>query len=450
MIRTILAWLILFLFAGSLHAQDTTRHWSLQDCIAYAKEHNISLQQAGASIKEAGYNKLAAKGQLLPSLSAGVSQNYSIGLSVDPITNVKKDETSKSNSFGLNANWTLFNGFSILNGIKKANLDAMASVYQKEKMENDLTINVVNAYLQILLNKELLDLANNQLKLSEKQVSMMREQLKVGEKAPSDLVDVESQWASDKQLVVQSENSLIRATQLLAQYLQLRDTGNFHIAADTSFLSDTTILSRNLRTIYERALQIQPGVKMQQTLVKSADRYMKMTRSNFLPSISFSASAGTDYSDRYIINNEKVPFSKQFHDNLGYYFSFGLNIPIFNNFYSYATYRNAKLEKVKATEQLEQQRYDLWQAIQTVYSNARLGLRAYEAGKQSYDAQKAAFDYAGERYKAGLITSYDYELARNKMIAAASQMIQFKYEYRYSLLLLQFYFTNEVKLPADK
>src|SRR5690606_34897376 len=158
--RNFLALLALLTISCNLYGQDSLDQWSLQDCIAYAKQHNLSLQQADADIKEAGYDKLAAKGQLLPSLSAGVSQNYSIGLSVDPITNVKKDETSKSNSFGLNANWILFNGFSILNGIKKANMDALAGVYQKKKMENDLTINIVNAYLQILLNKELLNLAD--------------------------------------------------------------------------------------------------------------------------------------------------------------------------------------------------------------------------------------------------------------------------------------------------
>src|SRR5699024_950202 len=126
-------------------AQSTIKHWSLQQCMAYAREHNLSLQQADADIKAAKYDKLAAKGQLLPSLNAGVSQNYSIGLSVDPITNVKKDETSRSNSFGLNADWALFNGFYILHGIKKANIDLLTSRYQKEKMENDLTIHIVNA-----------------------------------------------------------------------------------------------------------------------------------------------------------------------------------------------------------------------------------------------------------------------------------------------------------------
>lgn len=445
MIRNLSVLFVVLLYGMKANAQDTTHQWSLTDCITYAKQHNISLKQADANIKEADYNKLAAKGELFPSLSAGVTQNYSIGLSVDPITNVKKDETSKSNSFGVSAGWTLFNGFSILNGIKKANLDAMASRYQKEKMENDLSINIVNAYLQILLNKELLDLANNQLQLSDQQVAMMKEQLKVGEKAPSDLVDVQSQWASDQQQVVQSENSLIQARQLLAQYLQLKDTGDFRISADTSFMSDTTILSQTLEDIYQKALHIQPGIKYQQTALESSERYMRMTKSNFLPSLSFNANAGTDYSDRYIVNNVKVPFSQQFHDNLGYYFSFGLNIPIFNNFYAYTTYRKAKLETVKAKEQLEQQRYDLWQAIQTVYSNAKLGLRSYKTGLQSYDAQKKAFEYARERLSAGLITSYDYELARNKMVMAASQLIQYKYEYRYSLLLLQFYFTNQVQ-----
>ncbi len=443
--KKVLEMILLSLICMKCTAQSTIKHWSLQQCVAYAREHNLSLQQADADIKAAKYDKLAAKGQLLPSLNAGVSQNYSIGLSVDPITNVKKDETSRSNSFGLNANWTLFNGFYILHGIKKANIDLLTSRYQKEKMENDLTIHIMNAYLQILLNKELLKLAKEQLRLSEQQVAILKEQLNVGEKAPSDLVDVESQRATDRQQVVQSENDLIKARLSLVQYLQLKDTDQFRIETDTSFIPDTAILSRDMEAIYQKALHILPDIKLRRTELKSAEQYRKMTEHNFLPSLSFSANAGTDYSDRYIINNEKVPFSRQFHDNLGYYFSFSLNIPIFNNFYASTTYKKAKLEVIKAKDQLEQEQYDLWQAIQTIYSNARLSLRSYEVGKQSYAAQKAAFDYAGERYKSGLITSYDYELARNKMITAASQLIQYKYEYRYSLLLLRFYFTNQIK-----
>lgn len=436
---------ILFLIGHHGYAQDTTHLWSLADCLAYAKEHNISIRQADINIKEAKLNNLYAKGQLFPSLSGSVSQNYNIGLSVDPITNLKKDETTKSNGFGLNAQWNLFNGFRVLNNIRKSTFDAIASKYQKEKMENDLTINIVNAYLQILLNKELLDLANNQLKLSRKQESEMSEQVKVGEKATSDLVDVQSQVASDVQQAVQSENSLVQARLLLAQYLQLKDTNQLKISTDTTFLADTAMLSKTLEQVYENALSTQPGVKMQQAMVNSAERSFQMTKGNFLPSLSFSAGAGTDYSDQYIINNVKVPFSKQFNDNLGYYFSFNLNIPIFQNFYAYTTYRTAKLEVAKAKEQASLEAYTLWQAIQSVYSNTRLSIRGYEAGSQSYDAQKKAYDFAGERYKSGLITSYDYELARNKMMTAASQMVQYKYEYWYNLLLLQFYFTNKIE-----
>jgi outer membrane protein len=431
--------------AVTAHAQDSTRPWTIQQCIVYAKTHNTGLQQADVNVREAQYDHLAAKGQLLPSIGASVTQNYNIGLSVDPITNVKKDQTTRSNSFGLSGNWTLFNGFSVLHNIKKTALDALATRYQKQQMENDLTINIVNAYLQILLNKELLDMARRVESLSRQQQADIQQQTDVGEKSASDLVDAQSQVASDRQQVVQADNNLIIARRTLAQYLQLKPVEHFRVAGDTAFLADTTLLSKSMDEVYHQALQIQPGVKLQQALIQSSRQNLKIARSNFLPSLVFSAGAGTDYSDQYILNGAKVPFSKQFNDNLGHYFIFSLNIPIFNNFYTYTTSKKAKLEILKAKEQSELERYQLWQAVQTVYSNASLSLRAYKAAMESYGAQKKAYGYAEERFKAGLITTYDEELVRNKMVTAESQMLQYKYQYWYNLLLLRFYFTNKVQ-----
>lgn len=436
----------LFLSVQYCHAQDSAKPWSLQDCLSYAKAHNISLLQTQTDVQIAKDQKMAAKGQLLPSINGSVSQNYNIGLNIDPTTNTKKNQTTRSNSFGINAGFNLFNGFSVWNSIKKASQDLMANKYFLQQKQHDLTIQIVNGYLQILLNVEMLQAAKRQLALSKKFYEDMQVQLNAGEKAKADLADAAAQLANDKQQEIMTENNLKIARRNLAQNQQLHDIIHFHIVYDIPALTDTTLLHQPLDQIYTQALKKYPAIKQGQAQIKSATLNWRMYKSYLWPSLGFGGGINTFYSNQALNQNtgDKIPFQQQFNDNVGYSFGFNLSIPIFNNLYYRSNIHIAERGIKQAKLQQKQNRYDLWQAVQTVYSNMHLYQRAYTASEEAEKMLYKALSYAQERYKSGVATYYEYLQARDRYMNARSQAIQNKYQYVYNALLLKYYFEDHL------
>ncbi len=439
---------LLSLICMKCSAQDTTRHWSLQDCLNYAKAHNISLQQAQTDVQIAKDQQLAAKGQLLPSLSANAAQNYNIGLSIDPITNQKKNQTTRSNDFSIGANWTLFDGFYIWNNIKKASWNTLASQYLMQQQAHRLTIQIINDYLQILLNVEMLQAAKRQLALSKKFHDDMKIQLEAGEKSKADFADATAQWADDRQQKIMAENNVKIARRNLAQDLQLHQVHNFRILYAIPVSADSLFLDQSLEDIYTAALNKYPAIKQGKAEIKGATYNWRMSKSSLWPSVGFSSGVNTLYSDHYLDDNgRKVPFSQQFDDNLGYYFSFNLNIPIFNKLYNRASIHIAEKAIRKAELEAEQSRSDLWQAVQTVYSNVRLYHKAFKASQKAEQALKDALHYADVSYHSGNIAYYSYLQTRNRFLNAQSTAIQNKYQYLYNALLLKFYYQPNFLFP---
>lgn len=430
--------LFTFLLSLTIHicsAQDTTKRWSLQDCLSYAKAHNISLQQAQADVNISKDQKMAAKGQLLPSVNGNVSQNYNIGLGIDPATNQKINQTVRSNGFGINAGWNLFNGFSVWNGIKKASWDVKASKYLLQQKQHDLTIQIVNEYLKILLNAEMLQAAKSQFAVSKQFYKDMQIQLEAGEKAKADLANAAAQLANDRQQEIMAENNLQIARRNLAQSLQLREVTHFHIVYNIPSFADTTLLHRSLDQIYAQVLEKYPAIKQGQAKIKSATLNWRMYKSYLWPSIGFGAGINTFYS-----NNNEAPFKQQFNENTGYSFGFSLSIPLFNNLYYRSNIHIAERGIKKAELQQKQNQYDLWQAVQTVYSDMHLYRRAFQASEEAENALEKALSYAQISYKSGNATYYEYLQARDRWQSARSQSIQNKYTYLYNALLLKYYF----------
>ena len=436
----LLAFLPLFC-AGTSHAQDTTTHWSLQDCLVYAKAHNIALQQAAVDVTEARYNQQSAKGQLLPSIGGSASQSYNIGLGIDPVTNQKKNQTTRANNFGLSGSWTLFNGFAVLNGIKKATQDLQATRFQRKQQEYALTLQIINDYLQILLNAEMLQAAKRQEALSQTFYDNMEVLLQSGEKSKSDVADAAAQLAEDQQQLIMAANNLKIARRDLAQQLQLRDLEHFRIVYAIPVVTDTTLIQQPLKQIYAHALENYPAIQQRAAEVRSATLNWRMNKSSLWPSLSFSSGVNTLYSDQYLdANDHKIPFNRQWKDNLGHFFNFNLDIPLFNKYYTRSAIHMAKKEIDKARLQQEQSRSDLWQALQSVYDNVHLYKRAYTSATKAQQALEKALHYAQIRYQTGETAYYDYLQARNRYTQAESNAIQNKYSYLYNALLLQYYF----------
>lgn len=432
---TIVFFFILLLPIQFCFAQNKDKRWSLQDCINYAKAHNLSLQQAQTDVQTAKDQKMAAKGQLLPSLNGNVSQNYNIGLGIDPATNQKINQTVRSNGFGINAGWNLFNGFSVWNGIKKASWDVKASKYLLQQKQHDLTIQIVNEYLQILLNAEMLQAAKSQLAVSKQFYKDMQIQLEAGEKAKADFANAAAQLANDRQQEIMAENNLQIARRNLAQSLQLHDVFHFHIVYDVPSFADTTLLHQSLDHVYTQALKKYPAIKQGQAEIKSATLNGRIYKSYLWPSIGFGAGINTFYSD-----NNEAPFKQQFNENTGYSFGFSLSIPLFNNLYYRSNVHIAERGVKRAELQQKQKQYDLWQAIQTVYSDMHLYRKAFQASEEAENALEKALSYAQVSYKSGNATYYEYLQARDRWQGARSQSIRNKYTYLYNALLLKYYF----------
>lgn len=434
------------------------KKWNLQDCVNYALENNISVKQSELDKKISKENIKTSKGNFLPNLSGSTGQNFNFGSFIGQ-DGGRVSADSRGNTLGLNSGVILFNGFQNTNLYKQSKLGLKSSELQLEVLKNNISLNVANSYLNILFNKENLRIAEEKIRFTQEQLIQMQEFVDSGIRARADLLEIKAQLASDQESLVRAENSVDLSLLTLAQLLQI-SPDNFDVENVEVALSELQLLYENPKGIYDVALEEMPEIESANIGMKNSEMDTKIAKGAYYPTLSFGASMTTSYQHRQgtedvikVIDNNGTPldfsddfivdqpngFGVQLENNLGYNLSLNLSIPIFNRFQTKTNVARAKINEAKSSLVLEQAKQDLRSNIESAYADAKAALKQYETSKISVESQELAFENAKDRYDLGVITSFDFEQVRNRLVNAQSSLINAKYNFMFKTKVLDFY-----------
>ncbi|MBA6156140.1 TolC family protein [Tenacibaculum sp. S7007] len=431
------------------------KKWTLKECVDHALKNNITVKQNQLNVDLAEKDVAIAKGSFLPDLTGSVSQRLNFGSFIGQ-SGARISRDTRGNSFGLNSNTTLFNGFRNLNTYKQAQLGVDGAKLDLEFIKNDISLRVVNTYLNVLFAKENLSVAEIQAEISKKQIDRAKAQFEAGAIPKGDLLNVQSTATNDLQNVVTQENGLNLALLNLSQLLQV-SSQDFDVAKIEVGSPSAALLYSDSKTVYEKALTNRPEIKKAKLNLTNADLNVEITKSSFLPSLSFNAGVNTSYQtvlgEKDIImfqnpdgtiGSRTNRFFTQLSDNLGYGFSLNLNIPIFNRFQTKNRVTKSIINKEQSEFTLESEKLKLEQQIETSFLDAKAAAKTYEAAEISLEAQKEAFKNAQVSYDYGSMTQFDFDQVRNRLVNAEGAMIRAKYDYVFKTKVLKFYFGESI------
>ncbi len=438
------------LFGFGLSGQAQTKQWTLEECVRYALDNNITIKLSELDVKTADIDKRGALGSYLPTVNGNASHSWNIGLNVNPVTNIATTQTTQYSSLGVNANVDIYKGLQNQNAYRRASLAIVASKYQLLKMQEDISLNVANAFLQILSNKENLKVRIEQLAIDEKRLARSEEMVNAGTIPRGDLFDLKATVATDKQNITVSENNLLISKLSLAQLLQLKEFADFDVVDDTNAKDENNIMAQSPIDIYNKAKEIRTELKLAQTNLEIAEKNVSIAKGAYQPTLRgfYSFSTSASYSDRLIgadaagnpIYVGPDPVLTQFSDNKGHNFGFQLSVPIFNGFSARNNVERNKVSLEKSKIDLEQKSLDLQRNVYTAFTDAKGALNTYESATVSLEARQQAYNYAKEKYDVGLMNSFDFTQAQTLLTNAQSDVIRTKYDYMFKIKILEFYF----------
>nr|WP_315139908.1 TolC family protein [uncultured Flavobacterium sp.] len=439
-----------FMVLFGLSTQAQSKQWTLEECIKYAIQNNISIKQTELDTKTAEIDKKGAKGSFLPSLNANASHSWNIGLNQDITTGLLRNQTTQFTSAGASVGVDIYKGLQNQNTLRKANLSIVAAKYQLLKMQEDVALNVANAFLQVLFNKENLKVQQEQLGINEKQYSRSEELVKAGSIPRGDLLDIKATVASNNQNVIAAENALLISKLSLAQLLQLKEFDNFDVIDGTNAKDENNIMAQTPVAIYEKAKEGRTELKIAKTNLEIAEKNVAIAKGAFQPTlqgfysfnsrVSYADVPAYDNSGNLIGTKSPSPFFTQFSDNKGQSFGAQLSIPIFNGFSAKNNVERSKVSLEKSKIAVEQQDLDLQRNVFTAFTDAKGALNAHESSITALEARQEAYNYAKEKYAVGLMNSFDFNQSQTLLTNAQSEVLRTKYDYIFKIKILEFYF----------
>ncbi|MFC7348582.1 TolC family protein [Chryseobacterium zhengzhouense] len=429
-------------FAG-INAQEK---WSLRECVDYAVKHNLQVIQNEYSKQIQDSNLRMAQKNYLPTVSASMGNNVSFGQASLGTTSIRNDQFSNSANIG--ADILIYNNGRLEKTVRKTQFDVEASQYDIETIKNDISLQIARQYLTTLLNKEIVKIAQSAAENAKKQFDRAKITTDVGTTAQTVVAEAEAAWAREKQNLKTAEINVDRSLFALAQLLQLKDYKSFDVE-DVEISEQLAPQMISVDEVLNTAYESQPQIKAAESRIKSAEAQTEVTKTAFWPTLTASVGVGTFY--RNLLNTAysgydqmgnatKEPgFFQQYKDNFGQQGGLNLNIPIFNKGITKLQVEQSKINENIAKNSLEQQQQAVRQNVQQaqfdVDANYEVYLSALEAAKSS----KLAMEFADKSYAAGRTTIFDLNIARNNYANAQGSVEQAKYNYVFSLKLLNFY-----------
>ncbi len=420
--------------------ENTTKVWSLGDCITYAIKNNITIKDATLDKNITDVDYTAAKSSRLPDLFGSASQIFSKGNAIDPITSDFVNEQIFSTNASLNSSVTLFQGNQINNQIKQSELLRNQSAFLEEEAKNNIVISILENYLQILFAREGITIAENNLISSEKEVEIAKARLEAGTIALSDYTEAQSQAATNKYAVITAKNTYQQYIITLKQLLELQPTQNIEIESLDNEM-DYANIEFNKMDIYHKALGILPEINASKIGIVVSEKELDIAKGDYLPSLSLVSSLGSGYTSIRDTN-----FSDQFNLNFNQRIGLSLNIPIFNRNQTKSAVKIAKINIEKAEIQKQTVEKEIYKKVETAYQNAISTQEQLTAAEASMIAAEQTYKLAQKKYDLGGLSTTDLVLSQNTYTNAQLNYLQAKYLSILYHQLLQFYQGNDINL----
>ncbi|HSF54042.1 MAG TPA: TolC family protein [Algoriphagus sp.] len=434
------------LFTSSMAQVETPPGpYDLQTAVNIALENNLTLKRTALNQEITEATLLQNKGQRYPSLSTGSSYGVRWGRSINPVTNLFENNRIGNINFSASSNVPIFNGLRINNSIAQAKTDLEAGLYNLEATKNDITLNVINLFINVVFNREQVKIAENQLNTTTEQMQRTKKLVDAGSLPVSDYLDLQSQNATNQLEVINAQNSYRSAKLNLAQAMQIPFTEDFSVIEPEFEMEEGLMATETSEEIYEAAVDIMPEIKAAEANVRSAEYEEKIAKGAFYPTIGIGANIFTNYVDQ-VFGTDRPSFSEQFDSNLSQAANLQLSIPIFSNFNNKATLQRARAQKaiqeVTALEAKNQLRID----IETAYNSALAADLSYKASVIRVNSLQETFRIAQQRFDLGAINSVDFQVAQNNLFNAQADLLNAKYTYIFRVKVLDFYLGNPINL----
>lgn len=441
--------LLLLFSISAITAQQ--KKWTLEECVAYAVENNLTIEQYELDLQNAIIDRSDAVGAFLPDANASLSGSGNTGLSIDPITNQPVTTTIFTATGGVTSSVTLFDGLRNIHRLNRAKLNALANQYRLDNLKDDIRLSVANAYLQILSNKETLIVFTAQYAITEQDLKRTTELVDAGVVPKGDLLEVEATAANLEQQIVNTENLVLISTINLAQLLQITDYENFQVADADYEVPPSDILNNSAKEIFAEALTFRNDIKFSKSSIDLAEKDLAIARGAIYPTLGAFFNYNTRYSDQERFNNitgmlEAESFGDQLWLNDGISYGAQLSIPIFNGFSVRNNIKRAQINVRKSEVQLEQDKLVLETSINQAYVDVKSFSKAYYAAQKTADARRLAYEYSKERYDVGLMNAFDFSQAQSRVEDAEAELVRTKYDYIFRIKVLEFYFGVPIDL----
>lgn len=460
---------VLLFTAAQVKAQTNTTKLTLQSCLDMAMANNIPVKQSELQTQVNSTNLNQARYNRLPNVAASLSYGINNGRSIDPFTNSYINQQLSSSNAGLTASVPVFKGFQTNNSIQQASLTYQASKLELQQEKDNLTLNIILAFLQLMNDEDVLQLTKQQMGVTEKQVDRLDALNKEGAIIPAVLYDMKGQFASDKVSIINAERAVEMSKLNLAQLMNVPYNKDMQISREGFDLA-MAAYDGTAENIYSKALQDLAMVKAADLRTKAATKAIRVAAADFYPTLSLFGQLGTNYSSAartlsangtsdvatsdYVIvggnnipvmtkqtfyNSRKINFTNQYSNNLGTYFGINLNIPIFSSFQVRTNVRLARLEEKRVGYVAENTRVMLRQGIEQAHLNMTTAYDRYQALDEQVTALKESFRGAEIRFNLGALNSVEYLLVKNNLDRANINVSIARYEYLLRTKVLDFY-----------
>ena len=422
--------------------------WTLQECIDYAMENNISLRQLKIATLQSHEDMLQSRSALFPSVSFSTNQNMNYRpFSESTINLTNGSMTSNSNkvsyngSYGINANWTVWNWNKNRMAVKQNKLKEEKNELSEEVQENSIQEQIVQLYVQILYEREAVIVNEEIVKASEAKAQRAKEMVEVGSLARVDWVQLEAQVDQDRYSLVSAQSQLENFKLQLRQLLELQGDEEFDVVDPGIGDEEVMGVIPDKNSVYAAAIENRPEIRVSQLEIESSDISIKSARTGYMPTVSLTAGIGTSNS-----SGQHTGFGTQIKNNLSNSLGLTLSVPIFDNLQTRTAIRKAKYTKMDSELSLQQAEKDIYSNVEKHWLDATTSQQQYIYAKKNKESMEESYNLVSEQFNCGLKNIVELTTGKNNLLQAEQQVLQTKYTTLYNKALLKFYAGEKMDL----
>ena len=430
----------LFFLIPATASSQTAREWSLQECVSYALSHNLNIRQQEDNVQLQKIQLSTARNTRLPNLSGSAGESFSFGRALTS-DNIYANRNTMNTSLSVGTSAPIITCGQLVHEVSIRRLGLAAALQDCERMRENVTLQVISSYLECAYQKDMVQVANNQLELSALQVHRMDLLFQNQKASEADLAQIKATHAADELTLTQQQNSYMLALLELSQLLELEHPEGFDVQQPQTSHSDDVLLP-SPDDVYAQALGIKPQIAAEQIRLQSAQKSILLARSQLYPSLYFNAGLGSSY---YRTSGwETTGFGRQLKDNFNQYFGFSLSVPIFNRLATRNNIRTAKVQLHSQEIQLQQVQQALYKEIQQAYYNALASQRQCQSSQAALNAAQTSFELMQKKYENGKASATDFQEAKTALMRAQSDDARARYTFLFRQKILHFYQTSSI------